>query len=302
MNYRVALITNKSLHHKYWITEMSKLNNVVCIIHPNKKDNYSRKQKKIKSMLKEKRGWYTLMFMLTELFFLLSSKNSRKEFKKESITFFQESKERYEQIDKRIIYDVKTVNSPESIKIIKKLSVDIICFLGGDIAKTDFINSPRKMCLNFHSGLSPIYNGANSFAWAMSENRPNFIGGTLMKMTSRIDGGDIIAHYLPSINENDNASSLFMKTIIGSTKLYTEAISKIEDKNPLPMVRQERSIRYTKVIDWTIYQELQLKAFYKSNKITKYKRNSDIIWVNDKLNDKLFLSELFLNTLKFLKK
>ena len=234
--------------------------------------------------------------ILNKLYFMVSKNNSRKEFTKESNKWFFNAVDKYEKIDKDIIHEVETVNCKEVVDIIKILNIDIACFLGGEIAKADFINSPRKICLNYHSGLSPIYNGTKSYLWPMAENRPNLIGGTLMKMNERIDGGDIISHFLPTITKNDNASSLFMKLIDGAVELYTRAIEKCEKNEVLLVVPQERSIRYTKSSDWTFIQEMQLSRFYKSGKISRYLRDSSIIEVEE--GDEILIEDLLNRTLK----
>lgn len=77
------------------------------------------------------------------------------------------------------------MNSTNTIKLIKENNLDVICFLGGDITKKDFINS-TKLCLNYHSGLSPFYNGNKTNFHAVSDFRPNFAGGTLMKIKAKV--------------------------------------------------------------------------------------------------------------------
>ena len=101
-------------------------------------------------------------------------------------------------------------------------------FLGGDIIKNEFINS-FKYCFNFHSGISPFFNGNKTNFNACANFRPNFVGGTLMRMSEKIDGGDILMHYLPEINYNDNPGSLFVKGIIGAVEMYTYLLSDINN-------------------------------------------------------------------------
>ena len=293
----IALVTNKSYHHKYWIVEMMNQLNVKCIIHPNPTSSQG-KYSFLKTTIKDKGFWYVILIFLTKLYYIFVSENLRSEFRSESKKWFSKSLLDYDNIDKQRIFNVNSVNSERAIKIIKDNDIDVICFLGGDIAKSDFINASKIISLNYHSGVSPIYNGTGSYAWAVAEGRPNLVGGTLMEITEKIDYGNIISQFLPSIEENDTASSLFMKTIIGSVELISNVIEKLVTGEEIKMVRQERSIRYTKSIDWTLYQEIQLQSFYKSKKITKYIRESSVIVTSENKNNSPFIPETFVKTLK----
>ena len=102
--------------------------------------------------------------------------------------------------------------------MIKNNRIECIFFLGGDLARAEVINSV-KLCVNFHSGISPVYNGNKTTFHAVSNYRPNCNGETLMIM-NEIDGGDILMHFLTSINDEDRAEDLFMKGIIGSVSLF----------------------------------------------------------------------------------
>lgn len=291
MKLRIALVTNTLLHHKYWIIEMCKHHNICCIIHPLKSVKTKSSNRKW-TFLKMKGIWFILLLALTKVYFLISKRNSKIEFREESKKWFNYVNDDYNKIDKNLIYYVQTINSKEAIDIIKNNGIDVICSLGGEIAKREFIQSPKITCLNYHSGLSPFYNGSKSYLWAMSERRPNFIGGTLMNMNEKVDGGSIISQFLPEITVHDNASSLFMKSIIGSVQLYKITLNKLENKSFVHGLDQGRSIRYTRLIDWTFYQEIQLNSFYKSCKIKEYEREARVFEYSEKNADRYYLSEV----------
>ena len=150
-----------------------------------------------------------------------------------------------------VIAEIDIENSEEVINLIAKKKIDVVCFLGGGIANNDLINSPNIACLNFHSGISPYYNGSKTIFHALSDFRPNFCGGTLMKMSEKIDGGDILLHYLIPINEKSTPGEIFVQGIIGSVKLYKIALNKISS-NMYKGVPQSTSYKYLRNIDWNI--------------------------------------------------
>ena len=289
---KIALVTNKNLHHKYWTVEMNKLFNVEAIIHPENGNYLNRiKSKKISR--------YGLFFLLLKLLSILYSKISRKSLSKQNIfyekLFFKKYDRLYDEIDNKKIFNIQTVNSQVANKIIYEKNIDIICFLGGEIAGKDFINSPNICTLNFHSGISPIYNGNKTLFHALSDLKPNFCGGTLMKMNERIDGGEILSHYLVPIDGNDNQSSLYMKNFEGCLKLYKDYLN--HGNFDAKGITQRKSFRYFRNIDWTIVNDIKLSYFNKKEMVKKFIRNETIISYY-KENSKKNLLDLYDNILK----
>ena len=271
----IALVTNKELHHKYWVSQLyhHHNNNVRLIIHP------SGVKSSVGNKIKQKRlffyGLFYFILKVISLFYNkyfskgLSMSNNRAE-----NIFFKKYENQYDKIPKEIILEVDTVNSTTVIQLIKDNDIDVICFLGGDIAKKNFIKSAR-ICLNFHSGISPYYNGARTNYHAVSDFRPNFTGGTLMKMNERIDGGEIFMHYLCPISGTDRAEDLFMKGIIGAVKTYQEFLNNYS--HDAKGIKQKRSFKFVRNIDWTIINDIKLNVFYKKNRMEIYEREELII-------------------------
>ncbi len=225
MKLKIALVTNKLPHHKYFISELYKQLDVKCIIIPNGKSNLLR----LKQHLETYGLFWVFLKILSKLYSKFSKYSLSSLMRIAEQQFFSSSIQDYDNINPDIIHNVETVNSEIAIDLARKNDIDIICFLGGDIGRADFINSAKVACLNIHSGVSPFYNGSGSAAWAVCDNRPNFSGVTLMHMNERIDGGKIISHYLPDITSADNASTLFMKGIKGGVRLIVHAIKNMEN-------------------------------------------------------------------------
>lgn len=274
---KLAIVTNNSLHHKYFITELAKNFDVELIFQPT-----GIKNKGVLKTLRAKKFfmyglfWFMLK-MISLLYNKLSSNSMMKKIAKNEPIYFSEAEELFAKIPKQKIHKPRTINSIEAIELVKKHEIDIICFLGGDLARKEFINSAKVCSLNFHSGISPYYNGNKTIFHAVKDYRPNFAGGTLMYITERIDGGGILAHYLPEITDKDDAATLFMKGVIGAVKLYKEFLEHIKE-NELPKgVVQQRSFKYVRNIDWNYMDDIKLKRFEKEGKMRIYQRKEEII-------------------------
>ena len=98
-----------------------------------------------------------------------------------------------------------------------------------------------------------------------------------MVMNEEIDSGNILSHYLCSIEENDNIYDLFMKTIIGSVKLYQDFINEFKKNKNINGVEQIKTFSNYKYIDWTISDDLKLINYNKKNILKNYLRKEKII-------------------------
>jgi hypothetical protein len=267
MSLNIALVTNSSPRHKHFVVELNKKLNVKCvlIVSPT---NRSTKSKTIERIKKYGFIWFTLKVL--SRFYKKWNKASYENLLKESEkVFFGSSIKEFDLVK---THQIETVNNQETIDLIVNNQIDVICFLGGDIAKKNFIESAKIACLNIHSGLSPFYNGSSSASWTFADFRPNFSGVTLMRMNERIDGGDIISHYLPEITPEDDASTLFCKGIVGGIELILDEIENINNGASFTGITQSRSFKYTRGMDWTIYHDLKLKFFHESGRIKLYNR------------------------------
>lgn len=287
---RIALVTNQELWHKYWICKLYNEFDVKLILHPNPKKNIS--YGRLRTKILEYGNLWAILKILSIIYNQISTNSIKNSLTQMSEKYFSEYEAQYSKISKEKIYDIESINSESTLEIIKNNNIDIICNLGGDIYKKEIINSAKVACFNFHSGISPFYNGNKTIFHAVSDFRPNFAGGTLMYMNERIDGGNILSHYLVPIETNDIAADLFMKNIKGSVKLYAEAIKRILNGSNLIGIPQKRSFKYLKNIDWTLTNDLKLKYYEKSNKIKRYTRNEKIIDYYDGVGDHTFQKTL----------
>lgn len=268
---KVALITNEDYHHKYWIVELYKHFDVQLIIHPRVKS------RNIKAKVF---GGYGVLWGVLKVLSIIYHKVSKNSFssklKKQKLRLFQDHFNQYNHLDSTSIFYCSTVNDDSVIDRINQKGIDVVCFLGGDIVKKPFFQKTQAMVLNFHSGISPFYNGNKTNFQAMADHRPNFVGGTLMKMNERIDGGKILMHYFVPIDTESDAARLFYEGIKGSVELYKIAL---EDLSALRTsgISQQRVLKYFKNVDWTIVNDLRLRAFEKSGRVKLYQRPAKVI-------------------------
>jgi folate-dependent phosphoribosylglycinamide formyltransferase PurN len=297
---KLAVVTNENLHHRYFVSELYDHFDVAIIIIPTgiKGEGFLQKISN-KKMLMYGKLWF-LLKMLSLVYNKIFAHSMAGATRRNENAFFKDHARRFDAIPTEKIARVETVNSAVAIDLIKKNDIDIICFLGGDIAKGAFIGSAKICSLNYHSGLSPFYNGNKTIFHAVKDSRPNFAGGTLMYITERIDGGGILAHYLPEIQDDDTAACLFMKGIKGAVLLYKQFLEYIQE-NELPAgVIQQKSFRYVRNIDWIITDDIKLRNFETSGGMKSYRREEQVIAYYDLGNHDI--SEVYKRSLPILLK
>ena len=293
MKYKIALVTNESLHHKYWVVELYEKLDICLIIHPrNKISSYSHLERLRKKKIFQYGFFYGCLKILSLIYNQLFSVSRDRQLKKLSVQKFHGYEEKYNRIPKEKLYFTNSVNTESCIKKIKNNEIDFIFFLGGDIAKRDFISSPRVKTLNFHSGISPFYNGNKTNFHAFINRDFHLIGGTLMYMNEKIDGGRIIAHTLPRISRHDKAASIFYRNIKMAVRVYVDFIQKVSSIKKLPVgIEQEYTHKYLKNIDWSIREDIKLYFHEKKGIPSSHLRDSIIL---NYFNNEQKISNLFL--------
>jgi folate-dependent phosphoribosylglycinamide formyltransferase PurN len=122
----------------------------------------------------------------------------------------------------QILY-TQDINSKEVIEALIHLKPDVILNHGTSIVKKDVLTT-TPVTLNLHWGLSPYYRGVESTLHALLNCDPLNIGVTIHKLSSKIDGGDILTQERIEIFENDTADSIPPRLTLKGTELMKHAI------------------------------------------------------------------------------
>ena len=174
---------------------------------------------------------------------------------------------------------VEDVNSPDSVRMLTDMKADVAIVSGGPILKKALIDAAPLM-LNYHTGISPLYNGSESVFWTFANGQPHLTGGTLMTMNAGVDAGDMLAHYLPTVEAGDTPGRQFMKTIAGGVELYARFLDHLAAGRPFVAAPQGRPFHYTVSADWSVHQNLVIARRVKQDAARKFARGEivSIYW------------------------
>ena len=114
----------------------------------------------------------------------------------------------------------------QSLKILKKYDLDLICLAGFmKILSSSFIKKFSKPILNIHPSLLPKYKGLNTHMKAI-RNKDKFSGVTIHKVNKKLDSGKVILQKKVRILKKDTVKSLGKKVLKAEHEAYPKAIVK----------------------------------------------------------------------------
>jgi hypothetical protein len=250
---RVAIITpEQPLHHQHFCAQLARGHEVVGIIHPRSRPN--GRGGKLARLRKEARDYgagHALIRSLASMPGPLRGWDAGAAREPALRAVFNGAATDYRELAAPLAWATDDVNGPEAVERLAALQADVAVCLGGPIYRAPLIEAVPLM-INFHSGISPLYNGTSTIAFAFANGHPHLCGGTLMVMSSAVDGGDILAHYLPSIVPDDDPATLFAKTVRGAADAADAFLSHLETGAAFTGSPQTPPLFYYRGADWTI--------------------------------------------------
>jgi methionyl-tRNA formyltransferase len=138
------------------------------------------------------------------------------------------------------VYKTAGVNSPETQSLLRKLAPDILCIYGTLIASHATL-SIAPLALNLHTGMSPRYRGADCEFWPVHEGELNWIGATVHRCTSDVDGGAIYRTEAAVLEPDDGLGAVFGRCVITGSKLYRTVVQDLVSMQEVKTLPQDLS-------------------------------------------------------------
>jgi methionyl-tRNA formyltransferase len=125
-------------------------------------------------------------------------------------TFPPAVKQLAEELGLRVI-QVENVNEPQLINELEAMGPDLIVIVAfGQKLSREFLNIPKKDCVNIHASLLPKYRGAAPIIQAIIDGEAK-TGVTAQRVAYELDSGDIIDKEVVEIGPSDTAGELEQK-------------------------------------------------------------------------------------------
>ena len=159
-------------------------------------------------------------------------------FKKIKIIFIISANKKYDAAIKKICIQNKIIFFNKSKFKKKKIFIHLkkidylLSIFSNIIVPKDYLNVPKKMCINLHPALLPYYKGINVVSGVIY-NKEKKTGLTLHKMEEKIDSGKIILIKKINITNQENALTLMNKLKKKTPLLINYFFKKIIKKNKI---------------------------------------------------------------------
>ncbi|MFQ5693319.1 MAG: methionyl-tRNA formyltransferase, partial [Nitrospinota bacterium] len=109
------------------------------------------------------------------------------------------------------------------------LSPDLIVVVAyGHILPREILDWPARGCVNLHASLLPRYRGAAPIHWAIIEGETE-TGVTSIRMSERMDAGDVLLQKRCAIAEDDTTETLSEKLARLGAEVCRETLDALEE-------------------------------------------------------------------------
>jgi methionyl-tRNA formyltransferase len=156
------------------------------------------------------------------------------------------------------VYQPDSVNTPEGVAQLKTWRPDLLVVAAyGQILKKEVLEGAAWGGINVHASLLPKYRGAAPIAWAIYHGETR-TGVTIIRMTTGLDAGDVLAQDALDILPDETAGELEARLAPVGASLAVHMVRRLA-AGPVPGEKQD-SAKVTKapklkkedgLIDWS---------------------------------------------------
>jgi folate-dependent phosphoribosylglycinamide formyltransferase PurN len=277
---RVAVITGEELHHKHLCVSLNEAHDLVGVIHPRRRtlSVSERLRKGTREMRKAGIAPTVNRALNTHA---IVGWDLRSDMQRAELAF-KDAGAQYDEIDDSIKHNVSDVNSTDGLELVHSFNAEVVVCLGGPIYRQPLIDACHLM-LNIHTGVSPLYNGASSISFAFANGHPHLCGATIMVMNTTVDGGDMLAHYLPLLESGDTPGTIFMKTVRGGVEGVVALLDHLAEGKKIARCRQPPPLFYYRSKDWTVETARRTKRHVQGDAAARHARQPRTVayWAAD---------------------
>jgi methionyl-tRNA formyltransferase len=137
------------------------------------------------------------------------------------------------------------------------LKMDLVVVVAyGKLIPSEILCLPKFECINVHASLLPKYRGAAPINWAIV-NGEEKTGVTTMKVSEKMDAGDILLQEEVKIGPAETAADLHDRLAAAGSRLLIQTIEGLENKTIKPRPQDDSMATYAPMlkkedglIDW----------------------------------------------------
>ena len=154
------------------------------------------------------------------------------------------------------VHQPSKIKTPEAKELFKSYQPDLAIVVAyGKILPSEFLQAPKRGCVNVHFSLLPRYRGAAPVNWAIV-NGDQETGVTTMLIEEELDSGPILLQQQTPIEPRETAPHLMLRLADMGAELLGETLKQFDEIRPKPQQDNHASFapvlkRSDGLIDWT---------------------------------------------------
>lgn len=177
-----------------------------------------------------------VLFQLVRVFYL--ERRSRRRIRELKETF----KLNDSPVGANRIINVASVNSDETITILKDINPPVVVVNGTRIISDQVLKCIPGKFINIHAGITPLYRGTHGAYWALVEKNKAACGVTAHLVDSGIDTGHILGQAIIEPTEEDNFTTYPLLQLAAGIPLLKKAVNDLfEDRIEIKPYPEGRS-------------------------------------------------------------
>jgi methionyl-tRNA formyltransferase len=154
------------------------------------------------------------------------------------------------------VYQPARIKNDEALELFASHDADVAVVVAyGRILPEQFLQTPRRGCINVHFSLLPLYRGAAPANWAIV-NGETETGVTTMFIEPALDTGPILLQSKTPIGDTETAPELMERLSVIGAELLGETLARLDDLTPRP--QHDRDATFAPIlkkedglIDWS---------------------------------------------------
>ncbi len=143
------------------------------------------------------------------------------------------------------------LNSDKTMDFVSSFSVSLLFTYGVHRIEENIFSRFVDRAFNIHGGLSPWFRGNATMFWPFYLLKPNYAGMTIHRLTSRLDGGDILHHSLPELHLGDGIHDVANRAIVQAADDVCKILALADEGRKLTCVPQKNIGKLFTSSDWT---------------------------------------------------
>ena len=185
------------------------------------------------------------------------------------------------------VYQPARIKNDEAKQLFASHDADVAVVVAyGRILPDQFLQAPRRGCINVHFSLLPLYRGAAPANWAIVNGEPE-TGVTTMFIEPTLDTGPILLQSKTAIGEDETTPQLMERLSVIGADLLGETLSRLDELTPRPQRDQDATFapiikKEDGLIDWSrsaFAIERAVRGFQPwPNAYTNFNTKQLIIW------------------------